>query len=234
MSIHSKNFPTVIHGIEQSCLRWLIRQNVNVKFRISLMILKGTLSVMLQPTMSLRFPSSLSVLAIAVTLAISLDLIKAEDDFDNEFDQELDFECPLGQFISSVYSVHSNGAEDRRWKLGCRAPRYGAISTTCAWTEDYVNTWDEPISFMCPAHYGIAGIHSVHDNGAEDRRMKFKCCKPVNYKTSGCELSPYLNEWDAELDYSVPGGKILAGWFSVHDNSKEDRRHKMLTCTYRY
>ena len=43
------------------------------------------------------------------------------EDWDNNFDEKLDFKCPFrNQFISTVVSVHHNGAEDRRFKLNCR------------------------------------------------------------------------------------------------------------------
>ncbi|RUS79425.1 hypothetical protein EGW08_012802 [Elysia chlorotica] len=183
--------------------------------------------------MSLRFQPSLSALALVVALAtFCLGAVKADEEFANDWDAELNFECPAGQFISSVYSVHNNVKEDRRWRFGCQQPPYGAFRTACTWTADYVNNWDEAVSFMCPAHYAIAGVQSVNSNAHEDRRMKFKCCKPYGYKTLGCELTPFLNDFDAELNFTMPNNKILAGWFSLHSNKYEDRRHKMLSCIY--
>ncbi|GFR61561.1 hemagglutinin/amebocyte aggregation factor [Elysia marginata] len=180
-----------------------------------------------------NMPSSRGVLTLLLSLAVVLSVTWADDQFDNAWDGPLNFECPAGEFISSVYSVHNNQREDRRWRLGCSAAPYGAIMPKCSWTEDYVNSWDEPISFMCPTDYAVAGIQSYHDNRFEDRRMKFKCCKPLAYKTLSCTLTPYLNEFDGELNYTVPNLRVLTGWFSVHQNRQEDRRHKMLTCLYR-
>ncbi|RUS82288.1 hypothetical protein EGW08_009966 [Elysia chlorotica] len=151
--------------------------------------------------------------------------------FVNGYDQPLLYACHGGQVLKSVYSEHSNGAEDRRWRFSCGPAPNGASPGACHWT-DYVNNWDEPISFMCPANYAIAGIQSYHSNGAEDRRMKFKCCTHSGFKTYSCSLTAYLNGWDRPLDYTVPGGQVLAGWASVHSNGAEDRRHKMLVCNY--
>ena len=103
--------------------------------------------------------------------------------------------------------------------------------TSCYWT-DYVNDFDEPVSSMCSADYAISGIQSYHSNRHEDRRTRFKCCKQQGYKTYSCALTSYLNNYDATLNYNVPQGKVLAGWFSIHSNRKEDRRHKMLVCSY--
>ncbi|KAK3740219.1 hypothetical protein RRG08_054241 [Elysia crispata] len=179
--------------------------------------------------MSLKVFTSLAVLALVVALAVADE----SEEFDNEWDGELSFECPSGEVLTSVYSVHDNHREDRRWRLGCKKAPSGANPTTCSWTDDYINAFDEPISFLCPANYVLTGINSIHSNAAEDRRMKLKCCTKSGYKTSNCELTPYLNGWDAVLDYTVPNGRVITGWFSVHDNGKEDRRHKLIVCTYK-
>ncbi|KAK3740215.1 hypothetical protein RRG08_054237 [Elysia crispata] len=178
-------------------------------------------------TMSSVFPTL--VLALAVALSTS----GAGAAYVNNWDEPFQYQCPEGQVLRSVLSVHSNSAEDRRWMFTCGNAPSGASPSTCRWTDDYVNTWDEPISFMCPPNYVLAGVESYHSDAAEDRRMKFKCCKDPEYKTFSCGMSPYLNSWDSILTYSVPNGKVLVGWFSVHSNQAEDRRHKMIYCYYR-
>ncbi|KAK3804421.1 hypothetical protein RRG08_006720 [Elysia crispata] len=177
---------------------------------------------------------SLNVLLLVVLLSVGLDTAwSQDDDFVNDWDGEVNFECPEAQVIKSVYSVHENHFEDRRWKFDCVPPPSGAVPKNCEWTDDYVNDWDEAITFMCPPNQLLAGVYSVHNNDFEDRQMKFKCCKDSNYKTYSCELSDYLNEYDEVLDYNVPNGFVLTGWYSVHSNKREDRRHKMETCRYR-
>ncbi|GFR61598.1 hemagglutinin/amebocyte aggregation factor [Elysia marginata] len=168
---------------------------------------------------------SLAVLALVVAFAAGVN------SFVNNWDQPLLYACHGGQVLRSVYSIHNNGAEDRRWRFSCGAAPSSASPNNCFWT-DYVNTWDEPVSFMCPANNVIAGIQSYHNNGAEDRRTKFKCCSQSGYKTYSCSLTSYLQEFDRPLDYTVPNDKVLAGWASVHSNGAEDRRHKMLVCSY--
>ena len=183
--------------------------------------------------MSLKIFASLAVLALVVALAVADDPVADTEEFDNEWDGDLSFECPSGKVLGSVYSVHDNSKEDRRWRLGCKKAPSGAKPKTCTWTDDYINTWDEPISFMCPANYVLTGINSTHSNAAEDRRMKMKCCTKSEVKTLNCKMTPYLNDWDAVLDYTVPKSKVITGWFSVHANSKEDRRHKLIVCSYK-
>ena len=46
----------------------------------------------------------------------------------------------------------------------------------------------------------INGMHSVHDDGAEDRRWKFRCQTVKNAKLTGCQTEPvFINEYDEEL-----------------------------------
>ncbi|GFR94774.1 hemagglutinin/amebocyte aggregation factor [Elysia marginata] len=183
-------------------------------------------TVMVSAAMSLKSAAMLALLVVAVVTA------NAVVDFNNDWDGNLQFECPEDQVIHSVYSIHDSTKEDRRWKFGCSPTPGDAKPKKCEWTENFVNHLDGPVMFLCPANYLIAGVASVHDNAAEDRRMKFKCCRRPGYKTKSCEMTDYLNNWDDPLNYTVPNGKVLAGWMSVHDNSKEDRRHRMVECKY--
>jgi hypothetical protein len=61
-----------------------------------------------------------------------------------------------------------------------------AIDTTwlgeqsCGWYPNatgYVNNFDAAFTFSCPSKYYLAGVHSYHDNGTEDRRFRFYCCR---------------------------------------------------------
>ena len=177
-------------------------------------------------SLSVKQSGYLAVVALVLVLARSTSA------YVNAWDQPVLYSCTNGKILKSVQSIHSNGAEDRRWQFTCGSAPSNASPNSCYWTSSYVNTWDEPISFMCAADHVITGVSSYHSNGAEDRRYKFKCCKHQGYKTYSCSLTSYLNNWDARLSYSVPAGKVIAGWASWHSNGSEDRRHKMLTCSY--
>ncbi|GFR94765.1 hemagglutinin/amebocyte aggregation factor [Elysia marginata] len=177
-----------------------------------------------------RFQSPTSVLVLLVAFYSTA----VSGAYVNTWDQQFQYECPEGEVLRSVLSVHSDTAEDRRWMFTCGAAPSGASPSFCRWTSDYVNNWDEPINFMCPADFVLTGVSSYHSNAAEDRRMKFKCCKDAAYKTASCSLTPYLNNWDSLLTYNVAFSKVLVGWFSVHSNGAEDRRHKMLVCRYNH
>ena len=178
-----------------------------------------------------RFSASPAVLAFVLAIGIAGNIARA-DGFVNNWDKPFVYQCPGRQTLSSVYSIHNNYYEDRRFKFSCRTGPHDVISTTCKWSEQRTYS-DQPVNFMCSADWAITGVDSYHTNINEDRRFKFKCCKLESYKTTGCEMTSFLNALDGEMDYSVPEGRVLVGWFSEHDDKTEDRRHKMLTCSLR-
>ncbi|RUS82355.1 hypothetical protein EGW08_009870 [Elysia chlorotica] len=176
--------------------------------------------------MSLVFP------ALVAALCLTLHTSDVHASYANRWDKEFRFECPEGEVLRNVLSVHSNLMEDRRFMFSCGAAPFGGRPSTCKWTHDYVNDFDEPINFMCEPDAVLTGVDSINSNDHQDRRMKFKCCKATGYKTASCGLTPYLNAWDSMMTYNVPPGKVLTGWFSVHSDGAQDRRHKMLFCNY--
>ena len=103
----------------------------------------------------------------------------------NDYDGYLYFECPEGQSITRMMSIHSNHDEDRMWAFECSALEHGYES--CAWS-GYVNNYDEVrkiekcpmivieyimykvLLFECASGAGVvSGMESEHDNGHEDR-----------------------------------------------------------------
>ncbi|XP_015204935.1 hemagglutinin/amebocyte aggregation factor-like [Lepisosteus oculatus] len=92
----------------------------------------------------------------------------------NDFDQQFEFTCPPNSAISGMYSYHDNKREDRRWKFYCCSDSKICYSN-CKWT-DYVNGFDEPMSWTVPSSYYLVGASSYHDNHREDRRWKYQIC----------------------------------------------------------
>ncbi|KAK3795191.1 hypothetical protein RRG08_056254 [Elysia crispata] len=172
----------------------------------------------------------LPVAAVIVALMILPVLIVGQG-FHSDWDQPFLFECPLGQTLKNIFSVHDNRREDRRWRFGCANGPGGSLVGECFWT-GYVNGWDAPMNFVCPVNHVISGLQSYHDNGKEDRRFKFKCCHHAGYITYSCSLTGYINSWDGVLNYNVPSGHILAGVASIHDNYREDRLYQVFICLY--
>ncbi|CAL1548242.1 unnamed protein product, partial [Lymnaea stagnalis] len=71
-----------------------------------------------------------------------------------------------------IEAVQENNAVDRTWNYRCGG---SAATSTCNWSP-YVNNWHEMVAFICPGDTVITGVDSYHDELAEDRRYKFRCC----------------------------------------------------------
>ena len=103
---------------------------------------------------------------------------KIETVYQNEWDKPLHLECQNGNPIYRVKSEHDNSREDRRWRFDCKNVRYSAHNSIahlyknfqipakaqhCSW-HYRINTYDEPMFFMCPANQFMAGVRSRHSN----------------------------------------------------------------------
>jgi hypothetical protein len=140
--------------------------------------------------------------------------------YPNNFDQPLSISCSGIQGMYKVASVHSNPHEDRAWLWQCRDVVGSGYVSGCSET-GYVNKFDLPMNYMCPANQYIAGVYSYHDNGREDRRWKFTCCAIPNRITISCRQTGYVNYWDAPMDFEADQGEVITGVYSYHDNGRE-------------
>jgi hypothetical protein len=53
------------------------------------------------------------------------------------------------------------------------------------------------------------------------------CSSCLTTVSSAVQTDGYINDWDAELDYTCPPNSVMTGIYSVHDNGREDRRFKI-------
>lgn len=143
----------------------------------------------------------------------------AHTQWQNDYDKGLHVECPEGHAFNRVQSKHDNSKEDRVWQWDCTS-----IASTnwegCEWS-GYQNEFDLPLFYQCPADYVMTGVDSYHDNGPEDRRWSFRCCKAPNHIAQQCSLSGWINDFDASMDYKVNSPRVFAGAYSHHNNGKE-------------
>ena len=65
--------------------------------------------------------------------------------------------------------IHRNDKEDRQYEFRCGRNTGRYTTHDCFWTA-YLNCWDEVVNFICPHNYVVGGVHSIHNNGKEDRR----------------------------------------------------------------
>ncbi|XP_018949936.1 hemagglutinin/amebocyte aggregation factor-like [Cyprinus carpio] len=163
-------------------------------------------------------------------------LFASGQNWHNNYDQPLNFQCPPGESISAISSYHNNYHEDRRWKFSCK-PTF-SWGTDC-FLSPYVNDFDKTFSFECPPHHVIAGISSYHDNYHEDRRWQFSCCRSKctsevrGHCHSDCHWTSYVNSFDEYFFWTVPTQRVLVGIGSYHDDIHEDRRWRYKYCLQR-
>jgi len=167
--------------------------------------------------------------AFPALLLLLLSPSSAEIEWANDYDGQLFFECPEGETISHLISMHDNDKEDRRWGFEC-TPLSNFAFDSCSWT-GYVNNFDETFVYECTTGAGvITGMESEHDNGKEDRRWSYKCCAAQGSCYHDCHFTPFINDFDDPMDYTVQDGYLIAGVESEHDNGKEDRRWRLQLC----
>ncbi|XP_056157044.1 uncharacterized protein LOC130131387 [Lampris incognitus] len=70
---------------------------------------------------------------------------------------------------------------------------------------------------------------SYHNNQKEDRRWSLSCKSLPN--TQKCYWSNFVNGFDKNVDFSCRQNYVVAGVYSYHSNSHEDRRWRFYCCT---
>ena len=133
--------------------------------------------------------------------------------------------CLLGKGMIRVRSQHNNWFEDRQFDFDCEGN--SRITHYCKWT-DYVNSMRGSMNYACPHNYVITGVESYHQNGKEDRRFKFECCK-VNGKVDHCSNSGYVNNYDHQLNFGS-SDKFMTGWKSTFSGWHKDRKFSFDVC----
>ena len=137
----------------------------------------------------------------------------------NDYDGDLRIECGDKQGLFRVASQYEFASKDRQWQWVCR--NVAKISLIgCGWT-GWVNDFDEPFLFRCPANNILAGVQSHHASDREDREWKFRCCRADKHFTMNCFASDYINDWHHRINYDVDQPYVFTGVYSFHTNEKE-------------
>ena len=155
---------------------------------------------------------------IAAKLLLFFGLFVVAQSWQNAYDGDLNVDCGGTSALYRVRSEHSNGAEDRQWQWECRNV-YTAFDH-CYWT-GYLNNFDQPIYYKCNHDYVLAGVHSYHDNGPEDRQWKARCCKSSDHFVQDCRITGHINSYDSYMDFMVLSPEVFTGFFCAHDNGHE-------------
>ena len=142
------------------------------------------------------------------------------DGYNNDYDQALSFSCGSYKAVNSIKSRHRNKKEDRQFRFTCgKVTSCNNPFTTCYWSQ-YANRWRKPFAFTCAKNHVLAGLYSYHRNRKEDRRWKFRCCRAKNYVTKSCESTPYLNNYDKDIDFHAKN-RVFIGMHSKYRRRKK-------------
>lgn len=92
-----------------------------------------------------------------------------------------------------------------------------------SYSADWLNDWDRPFRFYARGK-PFCAMKSIHHNRHEDRRFNLGVCS-VGKQVTGYHYLSYT-DWDATWTRNCPYGYFLRYVYSVHSNSKEDRRFR--------
>lgn len=140
----------------------------------------------------------------------------------NDLDAYMHWDAGRDGMITGFNSNHDNGKEDRRWRF-----YHGSTDLPCVqghWS-GYKNNWDGELSFSCPNRAVLNGVTSIHDNGRDDRRWKFRCCELPNTVSVVPTGYGEYTDYDNPIDWYCPRAtQAIVALKSYHNNYKEDRR----------
>ncbi|XP_057295799.1 hemagglutinin/amebocyte aggregation factor-like [Hydractinia symbiolongicarpus] len=164
--------------------------------------------------------------SIFVALCIVGAVGAVAHDWVNDFDKPFTFSCRPGKMIGSLYSVHSNLHEDRRWKIGC----WRNTPVASRWWSPAINFHREYFVFVCPFQSALSGMAGVHSNKFEDRRFRFHCTQRKFKRTRRCWWSSYLNRFDGVFRFVTPRGTYISGVKAQYSRFHKDRRFAIRSC----
>lgn len=95
-------------------------------------------------------------------------------DYQNFFDEEVQFTCPDHHALMGFSSAHSNEKEDRRYRFRCcDVTDSGFRIAEKRYTSP--NEFDAEQNQVCSHNEVAVGMTSYHDNDKEDRRFRLQC-----------------------------------------------------------
>ena len=85
-------------------------------------------------------------------------------DYVNDYDKPVQHNCD--GYIGGIQSIHSNGVEDRKWKIQCCNPGTEIQKMSCI-TTSFINDFKGRIEFKLKADNIFVGLESYHENSQE-------------------------------------------------------------------
>lgn len=170
--------------------------------------------------------------------------------YHNGFDQTVNYQTSGNFVFSGEESIHNNNNEDRIFRNDICELAGSGIGTFVKMSQTvhpsastFVNTYDNPVNFVCPGNKVMTGHYSVHNNNNEDRVFRYFCSDMVNPNDfsrvavrNTCTWYPstvgYVNNFDSPVDFNCPGNQVMTGVHSYHSSNNEDRRFRFQCCDY--
>ncbi|KAK7106365.1 hypothetical protein V1264_017630 [Littorina saxatilis] len=163
-----------------------------------------------------------------LTTMVVLFLLPGVQCWRNTLDDPLHVDCYTYSFVNYVGSIFNRQTRDRYFGITCQGTPI-AGRPNCYWT-GYQNNFRQKFMYRCPNNHYFGGIYSYHLDAQEDRRWKYKCCHNPGVKLVRCYETLYLNNFQQEMKYMVPTGKVMTGWGGVYSVPYCDRRFKVEVC----
>ena len=108
-----------------------------------------------------------------------------------------------------------------------------AIMVTSQTTDVACNSFDLAHNFSCPFGQPIINVSGHHDNRFEDRMYCYSC-RPDSKNATDCYQTGFVNELDNPVATLCRPNYYIAGVYSDHDNTREDRRFDYRCCENTY
>ena len=142
--------------------------------------------------------------------------VSASGGFENEYEEELHFDCGDKDALSYIKSRFSNSKKDRQFKFECS--KVGDLRKCEHFRE--VNKLGKAFFFMCPINHVMTGVHSTFDKSKGDRVWDYECCQLEMAFTRICGATDYLNDFQEDFKFQAGEKRIFVGVYSHFDSNK--------------
>ncbi|XP_012941782.1 hemagglutinin/amebocyte aggregation factor [Aplysia californica] len=139
--------------------------------------------------------------------------------------------CSNGRYVTSLINVQNRPKGD--WSIGMRCGGNEA-QHDCTFTSVRYEK-DNSLHFLCPGNKVLNGFYLYSDNRyVLNRDYSFRCCNIKDKRPKNCNLTPWLNGCEEDLNYQVPEGRVITGLYSLAQNDTssktQDRRWRLQVC----
>merc|ERR1711922_112394 len=145
---------------------------------------------------------------------------------------QLDDRCYYGKredYQGKKYTPVS-GRRCQAWKSD--KPHKHTYHMRCDFADGRVHKCSCPSGFFgkncekqCNCKYGNTDCNGITGTCRRGCAYGFSgagCQTRIAAVPKNCYMTSWINGWDARMNYYVPSGWVLSGFFSMHDNGRED------------